>query len=87
MIIIALIPVDLLGLVTVFLCYYNRYDAPRIPKAIGSLVPWVGGRTGSLDDGGDHQYHLRPEVTADGERTWVLEVDGGMELERINNDS
>ncbi|PYI05129.1 hypothetical protein BO78DRAFT_470848 [Aspergillus sclerotiicarbonarius CBS 121057] len=80
-IIMMLMSVDILCLVTVFLCYYNRYDAPRIPKAIGSLVPWVGGMMGQMiDDDGEHQYHLRPDVNTDGEKIWVLEVDGGMEL-------
>ncbi|RAK96298.1 DUF3433 domain-containing protein [Aspergillus ibericus CBS 121593] len=84
-IIIAVVSVDILGLVAVFWCYYNRYDAPRIPKAIGSLVPWVGGTGLTLEGDGDQQYHFHPGVAADGERIWVLEVDTGMELGRIDS--
>ncbi|RAH47375.1 uncharacterized protein BO95DRAFT_410103 [Aspergillus brunneoviolaceus CBS 621.78] len=84
-IIIVILSIDVLALVTVFACYFGRYDAPRIPKAIGSLIPWVGGPEGAKrlanmggngDDEEDRRYRFWSQTDADGQVRWILgEVD------------
>jgi hypothetical protein len=48
--IIAIICIDVLALIAVFALYYGRYDAPRIPTTLGSLMPWVSGSDDMLRD-------------------------------------
>ncbi|RAL12368.1 DUF3433 domain-containing protein [Aspergillus homomorphus CBS 101889] len=81
LIIIVILSLDVLALVTVFLCYFGRYDAPRIPKAVGSLIPWVGGREGlrrlkDMDeqDNTKRQYHFWPRTDADDQTTCNLPI-------------
>ncbi|PWY93137.1 hypothetical protein BO94DRAFT_622302 [Aspergillus sclerotioniger CBS 115572] len=93
LIIIVIMSLDVLALVTVFALYYGRYDAPRIPKAIGSLMPWVGGVKGLQrltrmselrDEGKEQEYKLWSQRSADGDTLWVLgEVEVEVELEEV----
>ncbi|KAJ0415448.1 hypothetical protein BJY00DRAFT_265805 [Aspergillus carlsbadensis] len=87
--IIAIIAIDVLALIAVFVLYYGRYDAPRVPKAPGSLAPWVAasemlrdlgkeGRVGGLQ-GIKREIQLRPgdgasgSATGTGKGVWVLD--------------
>ncbi|GIK05458.1 hypothetical protein Aspvir_009568 [Aspergillus viridinutans] len=40
-IIIVLLSIDFSALVLVFALRHNRFNGPRIPKSVGSLIPWV----------------------------------------------
>ncbi|KAL2848185.1 hypothetical protein BJY01DRAFT_234041 [Aspergillus pseudoustus] len=64
----AILCIDALTLGAVFLRYYGQYDAPRMPKSMGALIPWVARK---------RQYQLWSESRdlEDGkERTvWVLD--------------
>ncbi|RAH75070.1 DUF3433 domain-containing protein [Aspergillus aculeatinus CBS 121060] len=82
---IVILSIDVLALVTVFACYFGRYDAPRIPKAIGSLIPWVGGPEGAKrlanmggngDDEEGRRYRFWSQTDSDGQLRWILgEID------------
>lgn len=88
--IIVLISVDILLLLSIFALYHGRYDAPRIPKSLGSLIPWVASSSLlkevrdtqlSVDNkGGDfagkvgRKYHLRSYPDTDGNAIWVLDM-------------
>ncbi|KAE8373051.1 hypothetical protein BDV26DRAFT_272918 [Aspergillus bertholletiae] len=89
-IIISLISIDVLALMAVFLLYHGRYDGPRIPKSLGSLIPWVAQsrmlqeieKTYDMNEKEreafqqeDQQYHFRPYTRADGEKMWVFDYD------------
>ncbi|KAE8363151.1 hypothetical protein BDV27DRAFT_10664 [Aspergillus caelatus] len=41
LIVIILVSLDVLLMVGVFVAYRGRFNAPRIPKSIGSLIPWI----------------------------------------------
>ncbi|KAL3442350.1 hypothetical protein BJX65DRAFT_312931 [Aspergillus insuetus] len=58
--IIAIICIDVLALIAVFALYHGRYDAPRIPTTLGSLMPWVSGSHDMLRDLGN-MYGVRVE--------------------------
>ncbi|PYH77592.1 hypothetical protein BO82DRAFT_386497 [Aspergillus uvarum CBS 121591] len=73
-IIIVILSIDVIALVAVFACYFGRYNAPRIPKAIGSLIPWVGGPEGvkrlasmANNVGENRRYHFWSRTDADGQ--------------------
>lgn len=88
-VIITLISVDVLALSAVFLLYRGPYDAPRIPRSLGSLIPWVAQsrmlheltETSDMDDKQrerflqqeGRQYHFWPFSNADSEKLWVLD--------------
>ncbi|CEJ59585.1 hypothetical protein PMG11_08204 [Penicillium brasilianum] len=40
-IIICLLAIDAVALMAVFAFRFNRYRGPRVPRSIGSLIPWV----------------------------------------------
>jgi hypothetical protein len=58
--IIAIICIDVLALIAVFALYHGRYDAPRVPTTLGSLMPWVSGSHDMLRDLGE-TYGVRAE--------------------------
>ncbi|KAE8165686.1 hypothetical protein BDV40DRAFT_258068 [Aspergillus tamarii] len=89
-IIISLVSIDVLALMAIFLLYHGRYDGPRIPKSLGSLIPWVAqsrmlqelGKTYDMDEKEreafqqqDRQYRFWTYTRLDGERMWVLDYD------------
>ncbi|RAH86790.1 hypothetical protein BO86DRAFT_405752 [Aspergillus japonicus CBS 114.51] len=94
-IIIVILSIDVVALVAVFACYFGRYNAPRIPKAIGSLIPWVGGpegvkRLADMAENGDEdrRYHFWSQMDADGQVVWVLgevdrEAEAGLEGDAV----
>ncbi|PYI32188.1 hypothetical protein BP00DRAFT_494710 [Aspergillus indologenus CBS 114.80] len=94
-IIIVILSIDVVALVAVFACYFGRYNAPRIPKAIGSLIPWVGGPEGvkrladMAEDGNENRrYHFWSRTDADGQVVWVLgevdrEAEAGLEGDAV----
>ncbi|KAF3391380.1 hypothetical protein F1880_007939 [Penicillium rolfsii] len=92
-IIIVISSIDVLALVAVFACYFGRYDAPRIPKAIGSLIPWLGGPEGvkrlasmgeTVDGSENRRYHFWFQTDAEGQVSWSFgEVDREEETEGV----
>jgi hypothetical protein len=58
--IIAIICIDMLALIAIFALYHGRYDAPRIPTTLRSLMPWVSGSHDMLLDLGE-TYGARAE--------------------------
>jgi hypothetical protein len=58
--IIAIICIDVLALIAIFALYHGRYDAPRIPTTLGSLMPWVSVSHDMLRDLGN-MYGVRAE--------------------------
>ncbi|OJJ70362.1 hypothetical protein ASPBRDRAFT_44516 [Aspergillus brasiliensis CBS 101740] len=88
--IMLLISVDILLLLSIFALYHGRYDAPRIPKSLGSLIPWVASSSllkdiqntrASIDKqkedvpGNEGQkYHFRSSFDSDGNVIWVLDM-------------
>ncbi|KAJ5698471.1 hypothetical protein N7462_000476 [Penicillium macrosclerotiorum] len=51
-IIICLVCIDTVALTSVFILRYRRYRGPRVPRCIGSIIPWVVDSR-MLDDCGD----------------------------------
>ncbi|GKZ32281.1 hypothetical protein AbraIFM66950_001574 [Aspergillus brasiliensis] len=88
--IMLLISVDIIFLLSVFALYHGRYDAPRIPKSLGSLIPWVASSSllkdvqntrASIDKqkedvpGNEGQkYHFRSSFDTDGNVIWALDL-------------
>ncbi|GKZ24755.1 hypothetical protein AbraIFM66951_011827 [Aspergillus brasiliensis] len=89
-IILLLISVDILLLLSIFALYHGRYDAPRIPKSLGSLIPWVASssllkdiqntrasidkQTGDVPGNEGQKYHFRSSFDSDGNVIWVLDM-------------
>jgi hypothetical protein len=89
-IIICLVCVDTAALVVVFLVRFNRYKGVRIPRSIGSLIPWVVDSSLAADCGDaydmsekdrvvflltqDHRYRLGEFAGETGDQ-WGLDYD------------
>jgi hypothetical protein len=89
-IIICLVCVDTAALVVVFLVRFNRYKGVRIPRSIGSLIPWVVDSSFAVDCGDaydmsekdrvqflisqDHRYRLAEFAGETGDQ-WGLDYD------------
>ena len=89
-IIICLICVDTVALVIVFLVRFNRYKGIRVPRSIGSLIPWVVDSSLAADCGDaydmsekeretfllaqDHRYRLGEFARETGDQ-WGLDYD------------
>ncbi|KAE8133839.1 hypothetical protein BDV38DRAFT_257204 [Aspergillus pseudotamarii] len=56
LIVITLVSLDVLLMVGVFVAYRGRFNAPRIPKSIGSLIPWIAHSQMMRDFEGSHAW-------------------------------
>ncbi|GLI80839.1 hypothetical protein PoHVEF18_009198 [Penicillium ochrochloron] len=91
-IIIVLLAIDAVALMTVFFVRFNRYRGVRVPRSIGSLIPWVV-QSRMLTDLGDtwgmsgrerERYLLEKDskyrvgdFSAEGGPLWALDYDYG----------
>jgi hypothetical protein len=89
-IIICLLAIDAVALMAVFALRFNRYRGPRVPRSLGSLIPWVV-QSRMLSDLGDtwemsererERYLLEKDYkyrvgdfTAVGGPPWALDYD------------
>jgi hypothetical protein len=55
-IVIALITLDIVVIVAVFVARRRRFNAPRIPKTIGSIIPWIAHSRMMRDFVGTYQW-------------------------------
>ncbi|KAF7157615.1 hypothetical protein CNMCM5623_001989 [Aspergillus felis] len=90
-IIIVLLSIDFSVLVLVFALRHNRFNGPRIPKSVGSLIPWVARSRIAPDFRGtsrmtdseqrdylvrkSHKYAFGLSLCPDGEKRWLLDYD------------
>ncbi|KAJ5166301.1 uncharacterized protein N7482_005082 [Penicillium canariense] len=88
--IISLLAVDAIALMGVFIVRFNRYRGPRIPRSIGSLMPWIVQSRMMTDCGDtydmserererylierDRRYRVGDFSTAGGQQ-WALDYD------------
>ncbi|KAB8219425.1 hypothetical protein BDV33DRAFT_204338 [Aspergillus novoparasiticus] len=56
LIVIILVSLDVLLMVGVFVAYRGRFNGPRIPKSIGSLIPWIAHSQMMRDFEGTHAW-------------------------------
>lgn len=97
-IVICLISIDTIALIGVFLLRYKRYRGPRVPRSIGSLIPWVAesqmladcGRMYDMS-GTERDNYLREKdcryrvgnFTAN-EQQWILDYDDSHSAAQID---
>ncbi|GIC86043.1 DUF3433 domain-containing protein [Aspergillus udagawae] len=90
-IILVLLSIDISVLVLVFALRHNHFDGPRIPKSVGSLIPWVARSRIAPDFRGtsrmtdserrdylerrSHKYAFGLSLCPDGEERWQLDYD------------
>ncbi|KAB8264296.1 hypothetical protein BDV32DRAFT_160565 [Aspergillus pseudonomiae] len=56
LVVIILVSLDVLLMVGVFVAYRGRFSGPRIPKSIGSLIPWIAHSQMMRDFQGTHAW-------------------------------
>ncbi|KAJ1715340.1 alcohol dehydrogenase [Aspergillus flavus] len=56
LIVIILVSLDVVLMVGVFVTYHGRFNGPRIPKSIGSLIPWIAHSQMMRDFEGTHAW-------------------------------
>ncbi|KAE8321189.1 hypothetical protein BDV39DRAFT_186304 [Aspergillus sergii] len=56
LIVIILVSLDVLLMVGVFVTYRGQFNGPRIPKSIGSLIPWIAHSQMMRDFEGTHAW-------------------------------
>ena len=56
LIVIILVSLDVLLMAGVFVAYRGRFNGPRIPKSIGSLIPWIAHSQMMRDFKGTHAW-------------------------------
>ncbi|EAW16798.1 DUF3433 domain-containing protein [Aspergillus fischeri NRRL 181] len=90
-IVIVLLSIDISVLILVFALRRNNFDGPRIPKSVGSLIPWVARSRIAPDFRGasrmtdseqrdnlmqrSHKYTFGLSLCPDGEERWLLDYD------------
>ncbi|GFF56702.1 hypothetical protein IFM51744_08975 [Aspergillus udagawae] len=89
--IIVILSINISVLVLIFALRRNNFDRPRIPKSIGSLIPWVAWSKVATDFRGmsrmtdseqrdylmqrSHKYTFGLSLCPDGEERWLLDYD------------
>ncbi|KAF3399832.1 hypothetical protein F1880_008188 [Penicillium rolfsii] len=91
-IIIVLLAIDAVALMTVFIVRFNRYRGVRVPRSIGSLIPWVAqsrmladlGETSGMSERERERNLLEKDCkyrvgdfSAEGGPPWALDYDYG----------
>ncbi|KAE8153809.1 hypothetical protein BDV25DRAFT_148831 [Aspergillus avenaceus] len=96
LIVIILVSLDILVIIWAFVSRYRRFKAPRIPRSIGSLIPWVAHSRMLADLKGTYAYTEpeRGKILEDSERRYcfgnVLCADGvhrlAVDYDRVNEE-